>query len=98
MSHYETYYIPANYTDAGKIMGIFEIRNLIEAVILGVPILFACIAFLPFELTARVVITLTIFVPAVGFALIGINDDCLSRFLKMWWRWQKKKRIITYRG
>ena len=95
---YETYYIPANYTDAGKILGIFEIRNLIEAVILGVPLLFACLAFLPFGLTAKMVVTLTIFVPAVGFALIGVNDDSLTRYLKALWRWQRRKRILTYRG
>ena len=96
--NYETYYIPANFTDAGKILGIFEIRNLVEAVVLGVPLLFACIAFLPLGLTAKVVVTLIIFVPAVGFALIGINDDSLTRYLKIRWKWSRNKRILTYRG
>ena len=27
----ETYYIPTNFTDAGRVMGLFEIRNMIEA-------------------------------------------------------------------
>ena len=27
----ETYYIPVNYTDAGKLFGLFEIRNAIES-------------------------------------------------------------------
>jgi len=63
--NYETYYIPVNYTDAGKILGIFEIRNLIESVILGIPLLFACFAYLPLALTPKVVVTLIIFVPAV---------------------------------
>ena len=31
----ETYYIPVNYTDAGKLFGLFEIRNAIESVVLG---------------------------------------------------------------
>ena len=35
----ETYYIPANYTDAGKLFGLFEIRNAIEAVLVGLPVL-----------------------------------------------------------
>ena len=35
----ETYYIPVNYTDAGKLFGLFEIRNAIEAVVLGLPVL-----------------------------------------------------------
>lgn len=29
----ETYYIPVNYTEAGKLFGLFEIRNAIEAVV-----------------------------------------------------------------
>ena len=29
----ETYYIPVNYTDAGKLFGLFEIRNAIESVV-----------------------------------------------------------------
>ena len=43
----ELYYIPTNFTDAGRIMGLFEIRNLIEAVLLTMPILYLCIALLP---------------------------------------------------
>ena len=38
----ETYYIPANYTDAGKLFGLFEIRNAIEAVLVGLPVLAFC--------------------------------------------------------
>ena len=36
----ETYYIPANFTDAGRVMGLFELRNLVEAVILVLPVLY----------------------------------------------------------
>ena len=96
--NYETYYIPANYTDAGKIFGIFEIRNLIEAVILGLPLLFACFAYLPFGLSVKVMITLTLLVPVAGFAIIGINDDSLTRYIKTLWGWQSCKRVLTYRG
>jgi len=96
--NYETYYIPANYTDAGRIFGLFEIRNVIEALLLGVPILALCFKFLPFALTAKIIITLIIFVPAVGFAMMGISGDSLSRYLKSWLGWRKSRRIITYRG
>ena len=47
----ETYYIPVNYTEAGKLFGLFEIRNAIEAVVLGLPILGLCAAFLPVSYT-----------------------------------------------
>ena len=85
----ETYYIPANYTDAGKLFGLFEIRNTIEAVLVGLPILCFCAAFLPLELTWKIIVSLFLLVPAVGFALIGLKDDSLTRYLRTWW---------TYRG
>ena len=78
----ETYYIPTNFTDAGRVMGLFEIRNLIEAVLL----------------TPKIIVTLTVLVPVGGFGLIGISDDSLTRWLGCWWRWRKRRRIITYRG
>ena len=53
--NYEVYHIPTNFTDAGRVMGLFELRNLVEAVILTIPALYLCIAFLPLSLTAKVV-------------------------------------------
>jgi len=96
--NYETYYIPANFTDAGRIFGVFEIRNVIEALILGVPLLAACFRFLPFDLTTRIVVALVLFVPVAGFALMGISGDSLTRYMKAWMGWRKTRRIITYRG
>lgn len=52
-------------------MGLFELRNLVEAVILTVPALYLCIAFLPFGLTAKIIVTLVVVVPVGGF---GLND------------------------
>ena len=43
--NYEVYHIPTNFTDAGRIMGLFELRNLVEAVVLTIPVLYLCIAF-----------------------------------------------------
>ena len=68
--NYEVYHIPSNFTDAGRIMGLFELRNLVEAVILTVPALYLCIAFLPFGLTAKIIVTLVVVVPVGGFGLI----------------------------
>ena len=95
---YVTYHIPANYTDAGRLFGLFPIHNTVEAAILAVPTLFLCFQLLPFALTTNIVITLVLVVPTAGFALIGLGDDSLSRFLIAWWRWKRGKRIITFRG
>ena len=54
----ETYYIPVNYTDAGKLFGLFEIRNAIESVVLGLPVLGLCTALLPFTITWKIIVTL----------------------------------------
>lgn len=92
------YHIPANFTDAGKLFGIFEVRNGVEAVILSVPLFFLCFSYLPFSITTNIIITMIIVIPTGGFALIGINDDCMTRFIRTWWNWRTKRGIITFRG
>ncbi len=93
----ETYYIPTNFTDAGRVMDLFEIRNLIEAVLLTLPTLYLCLAFVPLSMTPKIIITLTVLVSMGGFGLMGVNDDSLTRWLGSWWRWRKGRRLITYR-
>ena len=94
----ETYYIPVNYTDAGKLFGLFEIRNVVEAVLIGLPVLSLCARFLPFGLTWKITVSLFLLVPTVGFALIGLKDDSLTRYLKTWWLWRRRRRVVAYRG
>ena len=94
----ETYYIPVNFTDAGRVMGMFELRNLVEAVILTLPVLYFCLVMLPFELTTKITVTLIAVVPLGGFGLLGIKDDSLTRWVGSWWRWRKRRRLMTYRG
>ena len=94
----EIYYIPVNFTDAGRVMGMFELRNLVEAVILTLPVLYFCLVLLPFELTTKITVTLIAVVPLGGFGLLGIKDDSLTRWVGSWWRWRKKRRLMTYRG
>lgn len=45
--NYEDYHLPANFTDAGKLLGMFPIRNAIEALVLAAPIIYLCLALLP---------------------------------------------------
>lgn len=94
----ETYYIPTNFTDAGRIMGMFEIRNVLETLLLTGPVLYLCLMLLPLELMPKIIVTMTIVVPVGGFGLLGICDDSLTRWLGSWWRWRKGRRIISYRG
>lgn len=94
----EIYYIPTNFTDAGRVFGLFATRNLIEAVLLTIPVLYLCIVLLPLSLTPKIIVTLAIVVPLGGFGLIGISDDSLTRWMGSWWRWRKRRRLIFYRG
>ena len=94
----EIYYIPTNFTDAGRVMGVFELRNLVETVILTLPALYLCLALLPFGLTTNITVALIIVVPMGGFGLIGIGGDSLTRWAGNWWRWRKNRRLMTYRG
>lgn len=96
--NYESYHIPANFTDAGKLMGMFPIRNTIEALLFSIPVIYLCLVFLPFEITTKIIVTMVFVIPTGGFALVGINDDCLTRFLAAWWRWRMSRRNLTFRG
>ena len=92
------FYIPANFEDSGKLLGAFEIRNTIEAGILSLPFIYASFKFIPVSLTWKIIIGATFAIPIGGFALMGINDDPLSIFVKNWWNWNKNKKIMEYRG
>ena len=92
------YHIPANYTDAGKLLGMFEIRNTVEAVIIAAPLFYGCFKLLPFSLTGNLIITMILVIPAGGFTLLGVNDGSLTVFLRIWRSWLKNKGVLTYKG
>jgi len=81
------YNIPTNFTDTGRLLGIFEIRNTVEAVLLALPLLYFGYILAPFGFTGKLIAGLTLAIPTGGFALVGINDDCLSRYLRTLWQW-----------
>jgi hypothetical protein len=85
-----------NYTEAGKILGIFELRNLIEAVFLCVPLLFFTLFCLPFGITVNIVLTAILVVPAGGFALIGIHDYSLLNFIRVYRKWRKSRARLEF--
>lgn len=101
MDNEDTYFIPANFTDAGRVFGMFVLRNCLEAVILAAPTLGICMLIarhLAVSLTIKLVISLCLLVPVCGFALIGIRDDSLSRYLSVYFRWRWHRRIILNKG
>lgn len=93
-----TVHIPTNYTDAGRLFGMFEIRNAIECLIVCVPILFLVFKLTPFGLTATLIIACALTIPLAGFTLMGIADHSLFTFLKLYRRWKKNRCVLLYRG
>ena len=86
----ESYHIPVNFTDAGKIMGAFTIRNTVEAIIFTVPICVLTFISIPFDITSKIIGSLVLAVPIGGFALMGINDDSITTFIKTWIIYRRK--------
>lgn len=93
-----TVFIPTNYTDAGKLLGMFEIRNVIECLILCIPLTLLSIFLSPFGLTGTIILVAVLDISIGGFAMIGVQDYSLFTFLRIYNRYKKNKRIITYRG
>ena len=94
----QTANIPTNFTESGKIFGLFEIRNTVEALILTAPVAFLFFKLLPFGLTAKIITSAVLIVPIAGFSLIGIQDYSLTTFLRIYLKWRKSRRILTYKG
>ena len=92
------FFIPTNFEDSGKLMGIFNMRNVIEAGILSLPFVFLTFKLVPVSLTWKIILSAIFAIPIGGFALIGINDDPLTVFVKNWWQWLRNRKIIEYRG
>jgi hypothetical protein len=91
------YVIPANYTDAGRILGLFEFRNTVEAALLAAPLLYFSLVLVPLDLTWRLIVGITLAVPFGGFALTGVYGDCLSRFLRILIQWSLNRKNLLYR-
>lgn len=91
-------FIPTNFTDAGKILGLFAVRNVIECAALCIPVLLSAVILSPFGLTGTIILCAALIVPAGGFTLIGIRDYSLFTFLRIHHRYRKNKRILVYRG
>lgn len=100
-----TFIIPQNFTDSGKILGMFKARNFAEAVIFaGLPAYFIWGTLLPLAgIIPTICITIFLVVPVFIFCIMGINEDALTLFLQhvlAFLKNRKKmrfKRIRTYR-
>ena len=94
-NNHDTYIIPPNFVDTGTFFGgMFRARNVIEAGILAVATGLPVFLFLPFGLTARIIVLCLTTLPLVLFALIGISGESLSSFLVIFLKYLKNRRIV----
>ncbi len=92
---HDTYIIPPNFVDTGTFFGgMFRARNVIEAGILAAVTGLPVFLFLPFSLTARIIVLCLTTLPLVLFALIGISGESLSSFLVIFLKYWKNRRIV----
>lgn len=90
-----TFAIPANYNESGKVLnGMFELRNLIEAIIVGAVFGFPIIKLFPFSITTKIILFVAIVIPLVIINLVGIDGNPLSQFFINMIKFRKNKRAL----
>lgn len=94
----DTVYIPTNYTDAGKLLGAFALRHVAECAAICLPLAALVFLLCPLGLTGKIIVCAVLAVPAGGFALLGVQDNSLLTFARLYHRWRKNRRILIYRG
>ena len=92
---HDTYIIPPNFVETGTFFGgMFKARNVIEAGILAFAIGLPVFLFLPFGLTARIIVLCLTALPLALLALIGISGESLSSFLMIFLKFLKNRRVV----
>jgi len=91
----DTYIIPPNFIEVGTFFGgMFKARNVIEAGILALATGIPVMLYLPFSLTARIIILCFTALPLAILALIGLSGESLSSFLFIFLKFLKNRRIV----
>lgn len=91
----DTYTIPPNFIEGGTLFGgTLKLRNSLEAgaflLAVGLPVL-----RLPLSLTTRVILLCLTALPLSLIALIGVSGESLSSFIFSFFRFLKKRRVVS---
>lgn len=93
-----TYFIPANYTDSGKLLGgMVETRNAIEAVLLVALVGYPEVAWITAPIAVKVVIMTVTLLPLGVFAVVGIGGDSLIQYVSHMVCFWLRRRKLHYR-
>lgn len=98
MDENQSYSIPANYTDSGKLFGgMLAPRNAIETLILLVVFGYVELFLIPMPTTAKVIVAVVTLIPLAMISLMGINGDSLFQYFGHIVKHLFRKRKIHYR-
>lgn len=98
MDENQSYSIPANYTDSGKLFGgMLAPRNAIETLILLVVFGYIELFLIPMPTTAKVIVAVVTLIPLAMISLMGINGDSLFQYFGHIVKHLSRKRKIHYR-
>lgn len=91
----DVYLIPQNFVDTGTILGgTVKLRNAVEAAVLAVGSAVP-LFYLPLAFNIRLMIVIAVSVPLGVFGVVGIGGDSLTQFVVHWFRFIKRRRIVT---
>ena len=91
------YLIPSNYTDSGLFLGLFKLRNAIDAAVVFLLVVVPEFKYIHVGITAKVTIMAVTALPLIVFALLGISGDSLSERLFLMIRYALSPRKLHYR-
>ena len=92
----DVYLIPQNFVDTGTILGgTVKLRNAVEAAVLAVGSAVP-LFYLPLAFNIRLMIVIAVSVPLGVFGVVGIGGDSLTQFVAHWFRFMKRRRIVTH--
>ena len=91
-------YIPTNHGEGQAFLGyIVKTRNLMEGILMGGIPFFVVMYWTRGQLfSTRVTIASAVALPLLFLGLNGVNGDSLTVFFKVWFRFNRKRRVLFY--
>jgi hypothetical protein len=96
MNDEDTYIIPHNYSDNGKILGIVAKQSLYAAAVWFIPVSFLNFKFLPFSIDVKIFVEILLVIPPTLFILIGLGGDTLVDFIRYVYRYYTRAKVYYY--
>lgn len=91
----DVYTIPPNFAQEGTILsGRVRFRNAFEAGILGL-VLLQILLSMDFGIRVKIYVGVAVLIPALIFAILGVQGESLTSFLFQFIRYLNRRRVLT---